>query len=336
MNRTMAFVARKIFPYETPSTWFPGHMHKTLKKLQSLSSEVDILIEVRDARIPLTSRNFAVESILKKRNRIIVYNKCDLAIPCETSLSTFRDEMVHLQQSFQSMQDWFQRSQGDIFKTVPSLTYVSSVPFYAKKLLKRIRNMAINGITKNQRVHVYFIGMPNTGKSSILNSLRHISLRRSKAAITGNYPGVTKNFSEVVRLLEHAEVFMLDTPGIMTPSIAAPEDMLKLSLVGCVKEGLIDPVTLVDYLLFRINLVSPSIYAKWSPPTNDVDEFLGNVAHKIGKLSKGGGYNDNTVSTYIIQQYRSGKLGKFMLDSMDKSSMSLRLQHELTKSQKKS
>ncbi|EPX74100.1 GTPase [Schizosaccharomyces octosporus yFS286] len=331
----MAFVARKTFPYEKPSTWFPGHMHKTLKKLQLLSSKTDILVEVRDARIPLTSRNFAVESILRKKNRIIVYNKCDLAIPFDKSVPSFRHEMTRLQQSFQYMQDWFQQSRRDTLKTVDTSAYVSSIPLYGKKLLKKIRSMSVHGLTNNERVHVYFVGMPNTGKSSILNSLRHVSLRRSKAAITGNHPGVTKHFSEVVRLLDDAEVFMLDTPGIMTPSIASPEDMLKLSLVGCVKEGLIDSVTLVDYLLFRINLVDPSIYSKWSPPTNDVDEFLENVAQRTGKLSKGGGYNDNTVSAYVLQTYRSGKLGRFLLDPIDKLSMELRLQRELTKSQKK-
>ncbi|KAL2315867.1 P-loop containing nucleoside triphosphate hydrolase protein [Schizosaccharomyces pombe] len=311
-----------------PSTWYPGHMNKTLKRLKNLTSSNDIFVEVRDARIPLTSRNYVMEDFLNKKNRIIVYNKCDLADTFHTKAKVSKHRIQNLAQQFQNVECWSKETSTPE-KSASITPYVSKAPYFAKELLRLIRTL-VDQASANGRVYVYFVGMPNTGKSSILNSLRNVALRKSKSAIVGNYPGVTKRISEIVRLFNDMDVYMLDTPGIMTPSITKPEDMLKLSLVGCVKEGIVHPVTVVDYLLFHLNRIDPSLYSKWSLPTNDVDEFLQNTAYKARKLTKGG-FDENFVSNYVIQQYRIGRLGRFQLDTIDKNELLIRLHNEQNK-----
>lgn len=104
--------------------------------------------------------------------------------------------------------------------------------------------------------------------------------------------------------------------GVFIPYVSSAETMIKLALVGCVKDTLVAPSTLVDYLLFRINQLNPSIYSEYSPPTNDVTEFLTAVANKTGRLAKGGIPELESAALWILQRYRAGLMGKFVLDDV--------------------
>lgn len=105
----------------------------------------------------------------------------------------------------------------------------------------------------------------------------------------------------------------------MIPSINDPITFLKLALVGCIKDNIIDTITIADYLLFRINLIDPELYLtpfKMKQPTNDIEELLNAIAIATGRLKKGGIPNIYTAATFLIKKYRTGNLGKFVLDDI--------------------
>lgn len=169
------------------------------------------------------------------------------------------------------------------------------------------------------------VGMPNVGKSSLLNALRQIGVHKGKAAFTGAQPGVTRKIGTTVKIIEGSEksegVYMMDTPGVFVPYVPNAESMLKLALCGSVKDTIIAPTTLADYLLFQMNLYDPMIYGGYSQPTNDIMEFLSAVAYKTGRLQKGGIADDEAAALWVIQRWRNGHLGRFVLDEVTSASM---------------
>ncbi len=169
------------------------------------------------------------------------------------------------------------------------------------------------------------VGMPNVGKSSLLNALRNIGVHKPKAAHTGAQPGVTRKIGTTVKIIEGAEhsegVYLVDTPGVFVPYVQNAESMLKLALCGSVKDTIIAPTTLADYLLYHLNLFNPAVYAQYSPPTNDITELLSAVAIKTGRLQKGGVPDLEAAALWVIQQWRNGRLGKFVLDEVTVDAM---------------
>lgn len=168
--------------------------------------------------------------------------------------------------------------------------------------------------------HIMVVGMPNVGKSSLLNALRRVGVGKGKAAHTGAQPGVTRKIGTAVRIVERSEdsegVYLLDTPGVFMPYVSEAESMLKLALCGSVKDSIIPPTTLADYLLYCLNKVSPSLYSEYHEPTNDVMPLLQAVGAKTGRLQKGGGADVEASALWMIQRWRTGHLGRFVLDEV--------------------
>lgn len=167
--------------------------------------------------------------------------------------------------------------------------------------------------------------MPNVGKSTLLNALRRVGTGRAvKAAITGGQPGVTRKISNTVKISggvgtgENGDplIYVFDTPGVFVPYMPNALTMLKLALVGSVKDALVPAITLADFLLYNVNRVDPGLYGAYSKPTNDVVEWLTSVATKTGKLSKGGECDLDAAAVWLISKYRRGSLGRFMLDEV--------------------
>ncbi|EEH33008.1 mitochondrial GTPase [Paracoccidioides lutzii Pb01] len=296
------FVPRTVFPAidSIPRTYFLGHHKAGLERMKEMLSTIDHVIECRDFRIPATSINPLFEEALGEKSRSIVYTKRDLG----------GDLKLENQKREKMIQRWNRGSKVFFASKFNNNTIVPIV-----KSLKR-QPFKIDKITG---FRILVVGMPNIGKSSLINSLRKYAMKiKNKVARTGADPGVTRRVGTGIKIIERRQgsVYVHDTPGVFMPYMPDSESMLKLGLCGCLKQSIIPIITLADYLLYQINLHKPIIYGKYSPPTNDIIQFLKAFAAKTGCLSKGGIPDVNTAANKMINMFQKGKLGTFIMDDI--------------------
>lgn len=338
---TTKFVPREVFEVSTSITrsYFLGHHNAALSRMRRVLSNVGLVIECRDMRVPLSSWNPLLETSLMYssgqysqtssktsfsggltaagRARIIVYTKRDLVSDAEGNRIMKTLERFHRNET----------NTGVLFHGAG--TEVRDT----KNLLKEIRKISNNHHSLTG-LRALVVGMPNAGKSTLLNRLRGQGKSTpggsSNVARTGAEPGVTRKIGTPVRILagddDSEGVFVLDTPGVFVPYVPDAEAMLKLTLAGCVKDGLISWITVADYLLYHLNLYDPTgkIYDDFCDhPTNDVHEFLAGVARRTGKLLKGSEESLDGAADWIVRRWRNGMLGKFVLDKVNDKTLEI-------------
>ncbi|KAJ2376418.1 Mitochondrial GTPase 1 [Coemansia sp. RSA 2607] len=301
-TKSVLNLTRTAFVHEKTINWFPGHMAKGIKQMQDQLRSVDLVVETRDARIPLSSINPQLEQIIGSKSRLVVYNKADLAPP-------------EIEQAVQ--REMTKRKQRVVFTDAN-----------AANSIKRIMNVAVD-IAKSDPVKypelsVMVVGMPNVGKSSIINALRRVGVGRGKAASTGAKPGVTRAMSSKIKVLQSPPIYLVDTPGVMMPHIPDPITAIKVALTGGIKDNIADESILADYLLFRLNRFPSVEYHKVlgiKEPTDDIGELIEQLSKKIGALRQGGEVDADKTLHYFLRSYRNGGFGRLCLDDLDEESV---------------
>ena len=292
-----------------PSTsinWYPGHMAKTMKQVEEDLKLVDIVIEILDARIPISSQNPNVQKLIKNKKKIVILNKADLANENET-----KKWIKH-----------FEKGQ------ISAILCNSNNGMGTNSVVGKINEMMIEERKiaqqkgRNKIARVMIIGIPNVGKSSFINKVS------SKTAMkVGNKPGVTKN-KQWIRLANNIE--LLDTPGVLWPKISNEQTALNLAYTGTIKSDVIDEVeiayNLVKFLIekYKDNLIgryslNPNIIDKISTnaeleENEKIVEIMNYIGEKRGAVAKGNDIDLDKVSRIILDDFRSGNLGRITLE----------------------
>lgn len=274
--------------------WYPGHMTKTRRQIEADLKQVDAVCEIVDARIPVSSRNPDIDSICGAKPRIIVLNRMDLADPEATKkwVSYFRKKgMAVLATDCKS-----KRGIADF------------TPAARTACAEKLQRDAARGMNRPLRVMV--VGIPNVGKSTLINQ---ISGR--KGAKAENRPGVTRGKQWVT---VDSGLQLLDTPGILWPKFEDPEVGMMLAYTGAVKEGVIDLEELACRLLELLHKYYPQtllerykLEAESGTPGYELLEMAG---RKRGFLLSGGEIHTERMAKVLMDEFRSGKLGKFTLE----------------------
>ena len=275
--------------------WFPGHMAKTRRLIKESLNIVDGVVEIVDARIPVSSRNPELDSIIKKKPRIILLNKCDVADSQATSmwLKYFRDK-------------GFYAAAVDC-RTGKGLNSFDSL---VKQALKSVieRNDAKGMSGKQLRLMV--VGIPNTGKSSFINRMG----KNAKAKVADK-AGVTRQNQWFV---VGNGIELLDTPGVLWPKFDDPEVGDKLAFIGSVKDEVTDKETLACRLLESLAATRPQAiedrYKISGISGLQGWEILEMIGKKRGFLIKGGEIDYERAAVIVADEFRGGKLGRITLE----------------------
>lgn len=270
--------------------WYPGHMKKTRELIAANLKMVDVVCELLDARIPLSSRNPIINDLIINKRRIVVLNKSDLADPAITAL----------------WKDHFRRESDDV------LVMNSVIGSGVKELLKsleRIRDSRNEGQVRKRPLRLMIVGVPNVGKSSLINRLTG-----KKVARTGNKPGVTRG-KQWLNL--GADIQLLDTPGILWPKFEDPQTGLNLAFCGSVKDETMDLADLALALITRLSerhytLLEERYHLK--NPTDTPLETMEAIAGSRGYLLSGGRIDYERTARTVLDEFRSGTLGRVTLE----------------------
>ncbi|TGE32784.1 ribosome biogenesis GTPase YlqF [Desulfosporosinus sp. Sb-LF] len=268
--------------------WFPGHMAKARRLLTEQIEWVDVVMELADARIPVSSRNPMLDKLLGKKPRLLLLNKADLADPSWTA-----KWLAHL------------RVSGLVYavSATTGLGVKQIVPELERMVFAKQARQAEKGI-RQQMIKVMIVGIPNIGKSSLINQLTG-----GAQAKVGNKPGVTRG-NQWVRI--HERVELLDTPGMLWPKFEELDVGRKLAALGAVKDEVFDIEELSTWIIDWLKQYSPNALVRYQ--TSDLEVTLESLGRKRGCLIHGGRVDTQKAAQVFLRELRMGQLGPITMD----------------------
>ena len=285
---------RKI-PEVAKITWFPGHMHRATNQLLERVKDMDVFIEIRDSRLPYSSMNYELDDIIKtaRKKKIVIFNKYDLCNHQVTlkAIDNLRKLGVH----------------G--FPT----SAINKVNL--RKLVETSHSVLPPKFDTSVGAWMLIGGMPNIGKSTIINKLR-----QQAPKIRGNYiTKVSKTASETrhlkgFRISDKPNSWLIDTPGLMVPSVIENDMAVKLSLVGCIKDKILGPDLLVELLYEFFKIYNQKEYVRYYElryEPRSAKEWIDMLRNRFLEM------DEARTCTRILDDFRAGRLGKITLDDID-------------------
>ena len=287
--------------------WYPGHMAKTKRQIMEDVRLVDIVIELLDARIPISSQNPDIAEITKNKKKLIVLNKCDLA-----------DERQNKR--------WV-----EYFKTknIPAVLTDSNSGKGIEECVRKIEKIMeedLKGQAEKGRIgrkiKAMVLGIPNVGKSSFINRIS-----KKTSAGVGNKPGVTKQ-KQWIRINEKIE--LLDTPGVLWPKFESEEVALHLAFTGTIKEDILQRTEIAYYLVKflienypkhlceRYKITEEYIHEQLEneerPENENIYEIFLAIGKKRGCIISGGNIDEEKTARIILDEFKNGKIGRITLE----------------------
>ena len=293
---------------KTNINWYPGHMAKTKRQIIEDLKLIDVVVEIVDARIPLSSMNPDIEPYIKGKDRLIVLNKYDLADENQNKL-------------------WVNKFKQDGLEAVLVNSNSGEGINQAIKKIEEIYEKAQAKYANKGRVgksiRVMVIGIPNVGKSSFINRIS-----KKNSATVGNRPGVTRQ-KQWIRINKNIE--LLDTPGVLWPKFQSDEVALNLAYTGTIKDDILATIEVGFSLLKYLILNNKSnLEERYKLDKDQINEILGadleenekalEILHLIGRkrgaIISGGNIDEEKTAKIILDDFRSGKLGRITIEKV--------------------
>ena len=278
--------------------WYPGHMTKAKREIQESLQLVDAICEILDARIPYSSHNPDIDELRGDKPKLILFNRIDLAEPSmnERWISFYQEQGV-------PVLPVCGKTGKNINKIVPEI----------KKLLSDKIETYINKGQSGRTIRIMILGIPNVGKSTIINQLAH-----RKVSAVGNRPGVTRG-RQWIKIDGNME--LLDTPGILWPKFESQQVAEMLAVTSAIKSEVLDMETLAANFMLRLREYYPETIENRYKFTPEKDkngfELLEQAARKRGFLISGGDVDYDRMARVLLSEYHDGKLGNITLEKPD-------------------
>ena len=296
---------------KTNINWYPGHMAKTKKQIEENLKLIDVVVELIDSRIPISSQNPDIVALTKNKKKIIILNKCDLSDEKQNNLWI----------------EYFKR------KGIPTILTDSNTGRGIQDAVKTIENIMEDDLNKlakkgrvGRKIRVMVLGIPNVGKSSFINRVA-----KKTSTQVANKPGVTRK-NQWIRINENIE--LLDTPGVLWPKFESNEVALNLAFTGTIKDNILEITDIAYYLTkyllenYRRNLCErykldetevEKILNRDEPENINIYDIMLLIGRKRGTIMSGGNVDEEKIARIIIDEFRNGIIGKITLERREEN-----------------